>query len=610
MSPSRCESWDQTGGQFLAVKRLLIKSTVLSTVLSVPFSIFNLDYISSAVAQDASLHNSEFRTGEVQPLMSNKRGELTNVPVQSTATERPEHRPLSQQITGQPVDASAGMELRHTSLTQQTHPGRSTEQAHLQFFPQPLSEAQYLDAAPFQGTERLAQRAVLRDIRGHWAQSFIEPLVQLEVIRGFPDGSFRPNQPVTRVQFAAMVRKAFAGAPVRSPINFTDVSSSYWGYAAIQDAYSLGFLQGFPDNSFQPDKDISRVQALVALSTGLNLSPAGNPASLLSAAFVDARQVPNWAGRQVAAATEKEIVVSYPDVGFLRPNQTATRADVAAFIHQALVNAGALPRLAAANSATAYIVGYQSSTPSAAAQREQLLLSTPPVESQTVQTRRNRGVPGSSIGVPTAFGADWGDVFIGGSFQERTRFTQTSDGAVGLGFGLGDAQRFVGLELAVAFVDLEGDTFQDGGFSFKVHRQLPWGVAIAGGVENVATFGNPDGDQSGYGVVSKVWQFDRPSEPFSALTTSVGFGGGRFRQEVDLDEDIINVFGSVGLRVLEPVSAIVEWSGQDLNAGLSIAPFRNIPLVITPAAADITGNAGDGVRFILGVGFGANFRGF
>ena len=70
---------------------------------------------------------------------------------------------------------------------------------------------------------------------------------------------------------------------------------------------------------------------------------------------------------------------------------------------------------------------------------------------------------------------------------------------------------------------------------------------------------------------------------------------------------LANVFGSVGLRVVEPVSVIADWTGQDLTLGTSIAPFRNFPLVITPAVADVTGNAGDGARFILGVGFGYSF---
>ena len=67
------------------------------------------------------------------------------------------------------------------------------------------------------------------------------------------------------------------------------------------------------------------------------------------------------------------------------------------------------------------------------------------------------------------------------------------------------------------------------------------------------------------------------------------------------------MFGSVALRVAQPISLIADWTGQDLTIGTSIAPFRNIPFVITPAVSDITGNAGDGARFILGFGFGYSF---
>jgi hypothetical protein len=67
------------------------------------------------------------------------------------------------------------------------------------------------------------------------------------------------------------------------------------------------------------------------------------------------------------------------------------------------------------------------------------------------------------------------------------------------------------------------------------------------------------------------------------------------------------VFGSAALRVAQPVNLIVEWTGQDMNVGASISPIPGVPLVITPAAADITGTAGDGTRFILGVGYGIRF---
>jgi hypothetical protein len=459
---------------------------------------------------------------------------------------------------------------------------------------------------------KLAQASLFSDTQQNWAQSFIAALAGQEIIQGFPDGSFRPDEPVTRAQFAAMISKAFAKNPTRQAIAFVDVPANYWASEAIQKAYQTGFLAGYPNGVFAPDQNISRAQVLVSLANGLGLAAKAEPIGLLNASFQDAAQIPEFARAPVAAATENRLVVNYPDVALLNPDRVATRADVAAFIYQALASTGTVPQLTAAETATQYIVGYQPPAPQPVpsnqqeleALQNQLTLAEPAVVERVVP--RALGLPGSTVGSPSAFGADWGDVFAGVSFQERTRFTDESDGAVVVGFGLGDAQRAVGLEVAVTVFDLIDDTFEDGGISFKLHRNLGDGFAIAAGVENAIIWGELDTDSSAYGVVSKVFRFRDATEPFSALTVNLGLGGGRFRSEDDVfdENDGINVFGSAGLRVVEPVSVIADWTGQDLNLGVSIVPFRNIPLTITPAVADVTNNAGDGARFILSIGYG------
>jgi hypothetical protein len=467
---------------------------------------------------------------------------------------------------------------------------------------------------PATGTAaQLAQGRSFPDIQNNWARSFIEVLAARGVILGFPDGTFRPDEPVTRAQFAAMIRKAFGRAPERSGINFVDVPPTYWGLEAIQEAYRTGFLEGYPNNIFQPEQNIPRVQVLVSLVSGLDLSPPNDPATVLSTNFQDAPEIPTFARNSVAAAALNQLVVNYPDVAFLNPNQVATRADVAAFIYQALVNEGILPQLGANDVAAQYIVGYEPvatppTTPpdQVADTRQALLFPQPPVEERI--RRFIRG--GSSIGTPTAFGAESGNIFFGGTYQERARFTDIDDGAAVVGFGLGDARRLVALETAVSIYDLEGDTFEDGGVSFKVHRLFPDDFAVAVGVENLIEWGNTDGGSSVYGVASKVFRLRRDgSQPLSRITASVGVGGGRFRSEDNIEEgdEDPNVFGSVGVQVAEPITVIAEWTGQDLNLGASIVPIRGVPLVITPAAADVTGTAGDGTRFILGVGYGISF---
>ncbi|MEO1070057.1 MAG: S-layer homology domain-containing protein [Cyanobacteria bacterium J06638_6] len=210
-----------------------------------------------------------------------------------------------------------------------------------------------------------AQTAQFTDVGpNYWARPFIESLASNEVIAGFPDGTFKPNQPVTRAQFAAIVRNAFEQPYGRSAPQFKDVASSYWASAAIADAYSQGFLSGYPDGAFQPEQQIPRVQALVALANGLNYSPSGSVNEALGM-YRDASQIPGYGESPVAAATENRLVVNYPNVDVLQPARTATRADVAAFIYQALVAQGRMPELQAGLSASNYIVGYTPGTSTA-----------------------------------------------------------------------------------------------------------------------------------------------------------------------------------------------------------------------------------------------------
>jgi len=335
----------------------------------------------------------------------------------------------------------------------------------------------------------------------------------------------------------------------------------------------------------------------------------------LASFYDDSGDIPNYAVSQLAAATENQIVVNYDNVKTLNPNQVATRADVAAFVYQALVNNGTLPKIAADNSASAYIVGYQAPVvekppePKPKLTLEQALIEEPVIA--FVSTISNEGTPGNSITSPIAFGAKQGDVFAGFSYQERTRFGTLDDGVAAVGFGLGDPAKYAGLEVAVTSVStIRRGFYEDGTVSLKLHRLLTKDIAIAAGIENLATWGNTDGGTSGYGVISKFFQLqDSPDKPFSSVLASVGVGGGRFRTESDVinGKDNVNVFGSIGVRVFRPISFIADWSGQDLGLGLSIAPFRHIPLTITPAVVDVTNNAGDGARFSIGVGYGLKF---
>jgi hypothetical protein len=212
--------------------------------------------------------------------------------------------------------------------------------------------------APFMTAAPSFAQTTFSDVSSnYWAAQFIQQLSQRGVIAGFPDGSFRPEEAVTRAQFAAMLNKAFQKAPQRQAINFTDVPSNYWASSAIQQAYTIGFLSGYPGNRFEPNQAIPRQQVLVSLANGLEYRPNTTVESTLQY-FNDAYNIADYARSPIAAATEKQIVVNYPNVKFLNPTATATRAQVAAFIYQALVSSN---QASAINSP--YVVAVQPTTP-------------------------------------------------------------------------------------------------------------------------------------------------------------------------------------------------------------------------------------------------------
>ena len=191
----------------------------------------------------------------------------------------------------------------------------------------------------------VAQSTAFSDVaQNYWAEDFISSLVNQGVIAGFPDGTFRPDAPVTRSQFAAMLQKAFQTNKSRNSIDFSDVSSGYWAAPAIDNAYEMGFMSGYPGGMFKPEQNIPREQVLVSLANGLNYRPSGNVNTLLGY-YSDAANISDFARSPIAAATEKQMVVDYPIVTSLNPTRNATRADVAAFLYQALVSEGRVPMI-------------------------------------------------------------------------------------------------------------------------------------------------------------------------------------------------------------------------------------------------------------------------
>jgi len=182
-----------------------------------------------------------------------------------------------------------------------------------------------------------ADAVAFPDIQTHWAKDCINQMASRNLVTGYPDGTFRPNGSITRAEFAVLMLNAFPDAEVkRRGLKFTDVPQSHWAYRAIQDAYQREFFAGYPGRIFQPSQPIPRVQAIGVLAGAKNYSIPSNPYSTLGQYFQDAYQIPGYARNAIAAAAVNTLVVNYPTVQQLRPNERATRGEVAALLCRAL----------------------------------------------------------------------------------------------------------------------------------------------------------------------------------------------------------------------------------------------------------------------------------
>lgn len=193
---------------------------------------------------------------------------------------------------------------------------------------------------PAQPTPSPGQAINFIDVpQGYWARPFINALSARGIVNGYVGDYFRPDQPVTRAEFAALLQDAFDQNPGQTTTGFGDVPTDFWAVKAIDRATQSGFLRGYPGNVFQPQQQIPRAQVFVALASGLKLATQTAPGQVLQI-YQDAAQIPNYATEKVAAATEAGLAVNYPNPGLLDPNRPATRAEVTAIVHQALVQAG------------------------------------------------------------------------------------------------------------------------------------------------------------------------------------------------------------------------------------------------------------------------------
>ncbi|MGM3305257.1 S-layer homology domain-containing protein [Anabaena sp. WFMT] len=175
--------------------------------------------------------------------------------------------------------------------------------------------------------------------KDYWAKDYIAELAAMEIIDGFPDGTFRPNAPVTRAQLAALLQKIFIKSKVRNAIAFRDIPKGYWAENAIRETYEMGFFTTLGSKNFNPTQKLTRLDILITLAKGLNYQFTGSTKNILSI-YSDASSIQSEHRNLIAAITQNGVVVNYPNRKLLNGKKVATRAEVCALLYRAMVSAG------------------------------------------------------------------------------------------------------------------------------------------------------------------------------------------------------------------------------------------------------------------------------
>ncbi|GKU76501.1 S-layer homology domain-containing protein [Paenibacillus sp. L3-i20] len=163
------------------------------------------------------------------------------------------------------------------------------------------------------------------DIKGHWAEKTVAAAKKNETINGYEDGSFKPDQDVSRAEFVTFVNKGLGLNPRVYDAEFRDVSSTAWYAKDIAIGQKSGYIQGY-NRIFRPDVSITREEAAVILHRLMNEQQPLVNKNKLKISFTDANQIANWSRTAVEQVTNDQLMDGYPD-GTFQPKELITRAE-------------------------------------------------------------------------------------------------------------------------------------------------------------------------------------------------------------------------------------------------------------------------------------------
>ena len=178
----------------------------------------------------------------------------------------------------------------------------------------------------------------------HWAYQSIKFLTEVGVVVGYPDGTYKPDIPVTRAEFASMAIKALGqeSTNVTQEIHFDDITPEFWAYDIIQKAVYFDLIPDAKNESYRPFDSVTRAEAINIAVNALTTNQISQEKAedIVSKAYDDYTQMPAWYLMAAAKAHVLDLVVVMPGrEGKMEANRPANRAEVAMILYKMMQEA-------------------------------------------------------------------------------------------------------------------------------------------------------------------------------------------------------------------------------------------------------------------------------
>lgn len=172
----------------------------------------------------------------------------------------------------------------------------------------------------------------------HWAYSQIMNLAEHKVVVGYPDETYKPDEEITRAEFASMVVKALKqeDAEITDIIEFSDVPQENWAWENIQRAVRFDLIEETSDNLFRPEDKVTKAECVEIVINSLKTDDLSyeDAEKILDGKYLDANNVSKDVAVKIAKAEKLNIVTKNPDeeqtILIAKP---ATRAEIAVYLY-------------------------------------------------------------------------------------------------------------------------------------------------------------------------------------------------------------------------------------------------------------------------------------